>query len=496
MQELETEKIGERPNFFLWYFGVALHGLMEIWKNFLLFSWQYFSINLMLATLFSPWRRDVEIKNWQGFQLGRYLELFFGNMFSRLMGAFIRFLVIIFGLVIFFFILIFGIEALVLWVCIPILALIAIFYGLSQALPIIYVLSGVFIWIAVTILLYFYDTKKDLLSISTEELLKHPVLNRIAARLGLPGKRFPKDILLDEVRLKEFLQLQALSVKDFRYIMSYELKRWQQKLDLFKFWKKENLEKIVPIGRQWNYGFTPKLDRYSQELTKWDLGEYKDASLVGRENEYEILKMIMQRPDQNCALLVGPAGVGKKTLLHELARNARLRKEVELEDHRMLLLDLGRAISDALNKGYDVENMLRNLFYEASFAGNVILLIEHMEFFLGSDGSSIHPDIAPVLNEFLDIPTFQLIALSTPKEYHQLIERHENIIKYFEVIEMREPSVTESIKILLLQMEKYEKNRVLFSYKSLKKIVTESGKTNWKFPLPERAIDLAQMMTG
>jgi ATP-dependent Clp protease ATP-binding subunit ClpC len=77
------------------------------------------------------------------------------------------------------------------------------------------------------------------------------------------------------------------------------------------------------------------------------------------------------------------------------------------------------------------------------------------------------------------------------KEYHELIEKHQEITKYFEVIEMREPSETEAVKILLMELEKHESKRVIFTYKALKLVVKESEKYNWKIPLPERAIDLA-----
>ncbi|MDD5396714.1 MAG: AAA family ATPase, partial [Candidatus Moranbacteria bacterium] len=87
--------------------------------------------------------------------------------------------------------------------------------------------------------------------------------------------------------------------------------------------------------------------------------------------------------------------------------------------------------------------------------------------------------------------TFQIVASSTPHEYHQLIEKQEHVAKYFEVIEVREPSEEEAEMILLDQLEKYESKRVLFTFKAIKTIVRDSGRHNWEFPLPERAIDFA-----
>lgn len=488
----ETSLSGKKkPNFFHWYYDEAAAGILEIWKNFLVFAWQFFSISELSLTLFAPWRRDVGIQTWRGWHPVKSIELIFTNMLSRLIGAAVRLCVICFGLVVFLFLLIFGLEFIILWVSFPlVLALMALYFYNGYLDPTLG--GGVFaFWAIVAVGGYFHANQVPAAQMGFARFLKHKVSTRVAGRLGFSRKRFPEEILSSDEAASDFLKMQGLTDEDYRKVVRYELLREQRKNDATKFWSKENLQKISPIGAQWRYGYTTHLDRYCHDLSQGDNSEYRGAELIGRADEYEILKMILQRPDQNCALLVGSAGIGKKTLLHALARNIRLRKENELRNIRPLVLDLGRIISDCLNRGDDVENVLRMLFYEASFAGNVVLLIEHLEYFLGNDGSSLHPDISPVLNEFLSVPTFQIVALSTPKEYHQLIENHEHIVKYFEVIEMREPTEEESVEILLAQMEKYECQRILFTYKSLKRIVTESGRHNWKFPLPERAIDLA-----
>jgi ATP-dependent Clp protease ATP-binding subunit ClpA len=72
-----------------------------------------------------------------------------------------------------------------------------------------------------------------------------------------------------------------------------------------------------------------------------------------------------------------------------------------------------------------------------------------------------------------------------------MIERQGEIVKYFEVVEMREPNEEQTINILLNKMQNYERNRIIFTYDGLKSIMRESNKFNWDFPMPERAIDLA-----
>jgi len=478
-----------KPNFIHWYYNQGIHALLDIWKNFLFFVWQHFSIAELFKTLFSPWRRDVVISTSTGLHPVETLTILFENIVSRFLGSIVRSCVILVGLSFFLLVLVIGLLASFAWVAAPFVWVAAFVIAPNF---VFYLIGLILAWIVAVRVLYYEDMKNDMLSIEFDALLKHPVFERICGRLGISRKRFPNEILANQELFKDFLKARNLTQQDYLQLASNELQRQQQKMDDSKFWRWEYLNKIPAIGMQWRYGYTVHLDQYCYDLSQGDQTEYGSMGLVGRGDEYEVLKLVLERPDQNCALVVGSAGIGKKTLIHELAKNARLNNEDNvLSNKRMLLLDLGRVISDAISRNLDVENSLRRLFFEASYAGNVILIIEHFEYFLGREGNSFHPDISAVLAEFLHVPTFQIIAMSTPKEYHQLIEKQEEVAKYFEVIEIREPSKDETISILLDQLEKYEHTRPLFTFKALEKIVSDSEKHNWEFPLPERAIDLA-----
>ena len=98
------------------------------------------------------------------------------------------------------------------------------------------------------------------------------------------------------------MKVRGLTYKDYQYIVQWELLNEQQKNDSEKFWRWENLKKIKPIGTQWRYGYTVKLDRYCKDLSENDFSEYQAADIIGRNDEYEIIKLVLQRPDQNCVL--------------------------------------------------------------------------------------------------------------------------------------------------------------------------------------------------
>ncbi len=454
------------------------------------FSWRFFSINELFLTLFSPWHRDIEIRNWRGWHPKLSLEIFFENLLSRIIGAVVRLLVILFGLLFSVCFFVAGIAVILFWISTP-LFFVGLFFFLLVGEINLAILAGVSAWIIMTILFYIRDIQAPLLSMDREVFVGHPVFERICGRLGISRKRFPVEVMENQQLLDEFLKIHNVTQKEYSQIVQWELIRMQERKDSVKFWHWQQLKKIIPIGMQWRYGFTVNLDRYAQDLSAFDSSEYAKAKLIGRKSESEILKLILVRPDQNCALLVGSAGIGKKTLIHCLAHEIRTgQAENSFQNMRMMLLDLGQVISNATNRGLDVENQLRTVFYEATYAGNVILIVEHLEHYLGGEDNMLHPDVTNVLAEFLAMPSFRLIATSTSEEYHKLIEKKQQLVKYFETIEVSEPTETETIKILLEQLEKYEDGRVLFTYGGLKAIVNNSSRHNWSCPLPERALDL------
>lgn len=482
----------KKPNILHWYYNQGVNELLEIWKNFLVFAWRYFSIEELTKTLFSPWRRDVVVSGWRGIHPLRTLSLFLENIISRLLGAVVRSVVIFVGLIFLLAVAVFGLIVNILWISAPLVWIGTLVFSFSNDINLFYGAGMVLAWILAILSWQIQDTKTPMLQISLAELAKHPIFERICGRIGISHKHFPHEILESKEIFEDFLKARNLTQKEYLQILKWELERQQKRIDRTKFWLSENLAKVACIGRQWKFGYTVNLDRYCIDLSDGDYSECANCELIGRKDEYEILKFVLHRPDQNCALLVGNNGIGRKTMIHWLAQKIRTNQEDEFfPSVRLLSLDLGRAISDAINGGMDVENFLRTLFFESARAGNVILVIEHLEHFLGGNSSVMHPDISAVLEEFLSVPSFRIIATSTSKEYHQLIESHVGVTKYFEVVEIREPSDDEALLILLNHFEKYEKRRVLFSFKALKKIIQESAKHNWEFPLPERAIDLA-----
>lgn len=103
-----------------WHFFEVPRKILKAWKNFLLFNLNYFSVPLLLKTLFSHWRRYVWMYP-RGFDFWGYFDTSMSNLISRIMGAFCRIVLIIIGVFAEILICIAGPIVLCVWILLPIL---------------------------------------------------------------------------------------------------------------------------------------------------------------------------------------------------------------------------------------------------------------------------------------------------------------------------------------------------------------------------------------
>ncbi len=113
-----------------WHFLDVPKNILVGWKNVLRFNLNYFSIPLLLRTLFSPWRRY----HWtypKGFQIGKIFEVFISNLISRVLGAVLRIFLIFVGVLMEILIILTGIIIFLGWLALPVLLIGGLGIGLK-----------------------------------------------------------------------------------------------------------------------------------------------------------------------------------------------------------------------------------------------------------------------------------------------------------------------------------------------------------------------------
>jgi len=105
-------------NYLVWHYSQALQEGIVIWKNFLWFVSQFFSLGLLLRTLIQPWRRLREYAG-RGFDPQKFLETLFINVMMRFVGFVIRTIAIFIGLAAELLAIIVGIMIFAVWLAFP-----------------------------------------------------------------------------------------------------------------------------------------------------------------------------------------------------------------------------------------------------------------------------------------------------------------------------------------------------------------------------------------
>jgi len=113
-----------------WHFFETPKNILKAFSNFLLFNLNYFSIPLLLKTLFCHWRRYYDSYG-KSFDIKRYAQVFLGNMISRIMGFIFRSITILIGIIFEILIFLSGIIVFVVWIFLPLIIIIISFSGIK-----------------------------------------------------------------------------------------------------------------------------------------------------------------------------------------------------------------------------------------------------------------------------------------------------------------------------------------------------------------------------
>ncbi len=478
-------------SFFLWYYTAGLFGVLRASGNLVRYVFHHFNIWGLTRTLFVPWKRDISFRLWRGFHPLLFLHSLSNNMLVSFLGAVVRSGVIVAGLALVVLALVGAGTLLVLWFFTPLILI-----GGAFALGMIWgpLWGGGAFLLALATVGAALGAWRDSVRRQTDfshDLTHAPWRDRTFLRLGITPKNIPEEVFRSSETRIRFLADFSLDEEDFVRAAALEEKRYFEQEQTKRFWDWEMLHRSPRIGKHWVYAYTPLLDRYSEDLAEKDYSEYRHQRPIGRGSVMEMLALDLSRPAQNNVLLVGNPGIGKRSLVHALAKAIRENEYqgAPLDDVRMMLFNLGQVLADGRAQDLDPKNLLRQVLDQAVYAGNVVLVIEDMELYLNPDSEL---SVGEVLHEYLTVPTCRMIGLTTTESFRTLGLEQIPALKYFEVIQVPEPSKEDTIAILLDIFKVLELKRPVFTLQSLEAIVDSAERYNWEMPFPERAIDLAQ----
>jgi len=214
--------------------------------------------------------------------------------------------------------------------------------------------------------------------------------------------------------------------------------------------------------------------------------------LIGREDIIERVLQILARRTKNNVLLVGDSGVGKTAIADGLALQIVNRQApTKLKDAKIYSLDMGSLLSGTKYRG-DFEGRLKGVLKALEKEKNAILFIDEIHTIVGAgatSGGSV--DAANLLKPALANRALTCIGSTTYKEFRSYLEKDAGLLRRFQKIDVKPPSVSEAVGILKGLRSRYEEfHHVQYSDEAIKACVELSDRYIHGRPLPDKAIDV------
>lgn len=293
-------------------------------------------------------------------------------------------------------------------------------------------------------------------------------------------------ISMDQELMKALAQ-QEVSPRDFSGAA-----HWVERTEIFfrlrdRFWGKDSLGKIAGIGKDWAYGGSYTLEKFAHDITDREISE-EDAR--SHEKELEELEAVLARSGESNVLLVAEEGAGALDVVFSLGSRISEGSVLPALEHKRLYLFDANAFIAVTKVKAKFESELLHILNESVHSGNVILVVADLPSFLES-AKSIGADVLALMDPYLALPHFQMIAISNTGAFHQGLEGEGKIGHRFEKILVKERDLASTMKVLEDSALLEEGNGdVYFTYQSLEAVADGAKRYFTEGVLSDKALHL------
>ncbi len=472
-----------------WHYSDGLNIYLRRWYFLMAWVIHFFSLPLLLPSLFSPWKRLIDDEDTPGFSFERFFRQVSFNLISRGIGATVRIFLFVFGVMALLPAFLIGLIGLIVWILVPI---IGIPYFLTSDKNHQRLYDQIYKHLQSTdgsgVVETVFDTPPGRFILSKVGL-------DIKALIGLARSSswkftefehnsfepFIDQLIGNDVWSEEELKSLGLDFNDLRYSARW----WDTVNSVRSDEDDDNVHLSQPgLGLELLFGYTPQLNQYSV-----DLSAPQDFShhLVGREPL--VNRIERELTGGSSVFLIGQPGVGRKTVILEFARRA-MSGELgsDLLYKRVLEFDYNFLLSQSLDISQK-KTKLSAILREASEAGNVILVIRDIHRLIHQDVEGI--DFTDLFEKFLEKRKLKIIAVSSPIEYERFILPNIRLRKYFQPVEVVPVSKEDALLILFEFTSSWEKTKhVSFSIQTVRSIVDGADTFITETPFPEKVLEL------
>ncbi len=303
----------------------------------------------------------------------------------------------------------------------------------------------------------------------TEGMVAEFLNERRSRGVSLVSPVFSFSIISRDKEFQLFLSHFAITGGDLENVFSWIARDLEEEKSVEYWWTRESLGRIPGMAKNWGYGVTPTLDKFSRDLAETPLPSSDRLHFIFRKSLEQLETVLLRNEGRNALLVVDPNLSLLDIPLLFAAEVKAQRVMPALEGKRVLLLEQS-VLSASKGSKTELEKSLITILNEAVRAGNVVLVIDNLSSFIDSVGS-MGVDLVTLLDPYLGSRHLCFIATTGNKEYEGHLRKSNSLSRNFEPILVREPA-DEGLMEMLTDMSSHMriKEKVFFTYPALKEI--------------------------
>ncbi|MFA7244132.1 MAG: ATP-dependent Clp protease ATP-binding subunit [Patescibacteria group bacterium] len=290
--------------------------------------------------------------------------------------------------------------------------------------------------------------------------------------------------------LQRFMSDYRLELQDLANIVYWQTAEVREKYYKKKFINPDNIKLTGGVGKDWIFGAAVLLKQYSQDLTRTIAETGLNLHIVGHDKEIKAMEEALTKQTGGNVLLVGEAGVGKKTTALGFVKRVYEGKAMgSLSNKHVLKLDIDSLLSGAVSGG-EITQRLTEILNEATRAGNIILFIENIQN-LFSSGDAGRVNASEVILPYLEGSGVYFVGTCDISSYNKYFATNGVLVERFTRVTIEEPDKNEMVRILedIVPQIEYHTNS-LISYGAIKETIHAADKFILNQPNPEKSINL------
>lgn len=406
------------------------------------------------------------------------------NLYSRLIGAISRLVLLFAGLIATIIVLLAGAVGLFIWILLPFLSYGA--YQKSKKHP---------RWLVQKI-----RNNLQFRHSPAEAVLANEAGDFLVKHLGISLEEFlklattPFKISRTTEKYKEVIDLYLKNTEGVEHLLNRHGNTVNDCLWSAAWWDKKRTNESGEeeheyfgrpgIGLELLFGYTPELNKVAKDLAI--SGEHSHH-LIGRDDVIKRIERVLSTGKN--VILKGIPGVGKKTIINEFAFRAALGElGPRMSYKRIVDFDINTILSQSTDINQKKIRLI-NVLNEAGNAGNIIMVIHDLERITNLSVEGY--DFTSVFESGLSHGDLKIIANIGEEEFERYVASNIKLIKYFEPVEVIPPSKDEAMSIIIDAAENWErKKRVTIMMPALRQIIDGCDRYITDIPFPEKALEI------